>query len=243
MRQSKGAVSHSISSAIGGSRAAAIVLFVLYCCVLTYWFSSVVLLLSPGVVGLCVVLAWGSLKVSVNWIALGEVIVLLAKYGWQSPRIELIPGLWLSYVGILLFVFRAKYSAMHSALWFAIKALWTDHVFEIRKYSMRLLTGVVFTLIGGAGLIVIGFFLLTYSPFGGGGDAWVNWSLDRNEAMWPGASAVSILIGSVVLLREWNWRQINPIQAAIYLRADRIAWQYRELSRVVRLMLRDRNKK
>jgi hypothetical protein len=243
MKQRKGDPSQSISKAIGSGRAAAIVLFFLYGSVLTYWFSSVVQFLSPGVVGLCFVLAWGSLKVSVNWIALGEVIVLLAKYGWQTPRIELLPSLWLSYVGVLLFVFRAKYTAMHSALWFDIQALWTERVVAVRKYSIRLLYGIVYTLVCGAVMIAGAFLLLTYSPFGGAGDSWVDWSLARNEAMWPGASAVSILIASVVLLREWNWRQIRPNQAAIYLRADRIGWQYRELSRVVRLMLRDKNKK
>ena len=243
MRQKKGDSSQYTSRAIGSNRAAAIVLFFLYGCVLTYWFSSVVQLLSAGVIGLCFLLAWGSLKVSVNWITLGQVVVLLAKYGWQSPRIELIPSLWLSYVGIVLFVFRAKYTAIHSALWFDMQALWADEVIVVRKYSIRLLYGIVSTMVSGAGLILGGFVLLAYSPFGGGGDAWVDWSLARNEAMWPGASAVSILIGSVVLLREWNWRQNTPNQAAIYLRADRIGWQYRELSRVVRLMLRDKNKK
>ena len=243
MTKGKDTSSKSISRAISSSRAAAIILFFLYSCVLAYWFSSVVRMLSPELLIFCFALAWGSLKVNVNWIALGEVIVLLAKYGWQSPRIELIPSLWLCYVGVLLFIFRAKYTAIHSALWFDIQALWTDHVVVVRKYSIRLLFGIVYALVGGAGLIVAGFLLLTYSPFGGGGDAWVNWSLAKNEAMWPGASAVSILFGSVVLLREWNWRQISPSQAAIYLRADRIRWQYGELSRVVRLMLRDRNKK
>jgi hypothetical protein len=240
MRSDKREESKSISGAISYSRAAALVLFGLYFYVFTYWFANVIHMLTPGVVLLCFLLAWGSLKVSANWIILGEVAVLLATYGWQSPRIGLIPSLWLCYVGLLLFVFRAKYSSMHKALWFDIRALWTDQTIVAPKYTARLLLGIVYSLVSAAGLIAAGFSLLTYSPFGGGGEAWVNWSLAKNEAMWPGALLVSLLIGAVVLLREWNMRQMDPSQAALYVRADRMNWQYRELSRVVRLMLRDR---
>lgn len=240
MRPGKRVVSESISKAIRYSRAAAIVLFGLYVYVFTYWFANVIQTLTPGVLLLCFLLAWGSLKVSANWIVLGEVAVILATYGWQSPRIGLISSLWLCYVGLLLFVFRAKYASMHQALWFDIQALWTDQTIGAPKYSARLLLGIVYSLVCVAGLIVVGFSLLTYSPFGSGGDAWLNWSLAKNQAMWPGAFVVSLLIGAAVLLREWNMRQMEPQQAALYVRADRINWQYRELSRVARLISRDR---
>lgn len=243
MSSNKRELSKSTSTVLTFSRSAAITLFGLYCYVFTYWFANVIHTLTPGVLLLCLLLAWGSLKVSANWIILGEVAVLLSTYGWQSPRIGLIPSLWLSYVGLLLFVFRAKYSSMHRALWFDIQVLWTDQATGAPKYTARLLLGIIYSLVGVAGLIAVGFSLLTYSPFGSGGEAWVNWSLARNEAMWPGAFVVSLLIGAVVLLREWNMRYVDPGQAALYVRADRMNWQYRELSRVVKLMLRDRKNK
>ncbi|MCU0711841.1 MAG: hypothetical protein MUC43_07255 [Pirellula sp.] len=233
----------TMTSIINSNRAVAIVLFCLYSLFMTYWFSSVVQLLSPGLIVLCCVLAWGSLKVNANWIFLGEVIVLLAKYGWQSPRVELIPGLWLGYVGLMLFVFRAKYTSIHSALCRDVHRLATEERVVVRRLSIRFVFSVMYALLGGMALIVSGFLLLAYSPFGGAGNAWINWSLDSNEAMWPGASAISILIGAVVLVREWNWRRASRMQASVYLRADRIGWQYRELSRVVRLVLKEKNKK
>ena len=219
-------------------RLASLLLFSLYSFLLTYWFSSVVDLITPGVVMLCLLLAWGSLKVNANWIALGEFVVLAAKFGVQSPRIELLAGLWLSYVGIVVFAFRSQYSSLLKQLLPALPG----GVKNIHHPEGKRLIDCVFAIsknaIGTLLIVVIGCVLLMYSPFGEKREEWIAWTLQRSDGGWSGVTLVVILLGLVIVLREWNWRRISPGQASLYLRTDRVRWQYQELSRVVRTMLK-----
>lgn len=231
-----------LAGRIQSNRGMAILLFCFYCSVLTFWFSNVVELIRPGVIIFCCLLAWGSLKVNANWIFIGEVIVLLAKHGWESPNVDLVPSLWLGYLGIMLFILRARYQSIHTELCRTAQLYLSEKQDAFQKLSIQILLQLSLSLLFGLVFVGMGYLLLAYSPFGGAGNTWVDWSLSRNEAMWPGASVVSILVGAVVLLREWNWRRMSSSQASVYLRADRMSWQYRDLSRIVKLMQRDKSK-
>lgn len=241
-RRGGGESSKNLEQTILHSRLAAMFLFLAYGFFFTYWFSSVVQLITPGLILLCFALAWGSLRVSGNWILIGESVVLVAKFGWQEPRIELFPSLWLCYIGLLLFVFRTRYASFHTGIMHAMQFKTSEQSAGTSRPFLGMILSISYVLVGVVTAIVVSFFVLMYSPFGSGRELWINWSLAKREVMWPGSSAVLLIVGIALILRELNWRRITKQQAAIYVRADRIGWQYRELARVVKLMLKEDKK-
>ncbi|XZE20480.1 hypothetical protein SH449x_000353 [Pirellulaceae bacterium SH449] len=223
-------------------RSLTLILYVMYALVVTYWFSSVVGVTNLSSVLLCFLLALGSLKVSVNWTVLGVFVVFVARYDWQAPRIDLVPGLWLGYLGLLVCGFRAYYSDFHNRLRRIAHCVRTSKLVDGRKQLFLLVLRVLLGLSSAMLVLVAGVILLMYSPYGDRREAWLDSSLARKEVMWPGATALVLLLAGFIVLREWSWRQKNAGQAAVFLRSDRLNWQYRDLIRVVKIQNRDNGK-
>lgn len=224
-------------------RSLVLILYVTYASMVTFWFASVVEETSLSLVSLCFLLALGSLKVSVNWTVLGVFVVFVAKYDWQSPRINLVPSLWLGYLGLVVCGFRAYYSDFHNRLRLIANCLRTSELLDGRKQMLKLVLRVTLGLSSAMLILVAGVVLLMYSPYGDRREAWLESSLARKEVMWPGATALVLLLTGFIVLREWSWRQKNARQAAVFLRSDRLNWQYRDLIRVVKIQNRDIGKK
>jgi hypothetical protein len=224
-------------------RSLTLILYVTYASIVTFWFSSVVEVTSLSLVLLCFLLALGSLKVSVNWTVLGVFVVFVAKYDWQAPRINLASSLWLSYLGLVVCGFRAYYTYFHNRLRLIANCVRTSELSDGRKQVLKLILRVTLGLSSAMLVLLAGVILLMYSPYGDRREAWLDSSLARQEVMWPGATGLVVLLTGFIVLREWCWRQKNTRQAAVFLRSDRLNWQYQDLIRVVKIQDRDNGKK
>lgn len=65
---------------------------------------------------------------------------------------------------------------------------------------------------------------------------WFNWSTENDFIFWPGPTLLLIIFAGWILLREYQWKQLSPRQASLFLRSVFFTAHYSDL----RLLLRKR---
>ncbi len=73
-------------------------------------------------------------------------------------------------------------------------------------------------------------------------EKWWELSAQNGLLFWPGPTIVLIAVGGILLLGIWDWRQIEPSQARLYMRSLLVKSHYRELRDVAILRLRRKRK-
>ena len=86
-----------------------------------------------------------------------------------------------------------------------------------------------FWVLHGTLIVLFAVFLLTKVPVGRQYDSWLQWSLQNDQAVWPGALLMVLMIALLVVVRENAWRQLESSQARLYLRSIQLIANYRDL--------------
>ena len=93
--------------------------------------------------------------------------------------------------------------------------------FVLGRVALSMLKMVVIVVVAGS--------LLSRLPIGSQSESWLEWSRQNGQAVWPGALLLVLMLASLVLAREFAWRQLGPSQASLYLRSVQLIANYRDL--------------
>ncbi len=69
---------------------------------------------------------------------------------------------------------------------------------------------------------------------------WFNWSTDNDFIFWPGPTLLLVIFAGWILLREYQWKQLSPRQASLFLRSVFFTAHYSDLRLLLRKKLQYR---
>jgi hypothetical protein len=209
--------------------------FVIYVVFLYLWIAYMFPAQGTIVFLFVALIAWTSLKVNPNWLVIGSAGLLVARYGFFQSELSFWGTMVFTLASTILFWWRSRMEVVIDKIEQAICLIRNEESVTWNTFSQDCVRNLLLKGLWMLVLVATSVLLLVNSPFGGGYDRWMKWTMDQRQVLWPGATLIVLILGAAIVLNEWSKRQINSMQARLWLRSDRIRLHYKDLMRVMRV--------
>jgi hypothetical protein len=188
--------------------------------------------LGTAAVPLAFLIAWLTMRVEAVWTLVSLATLLAIGIGFRNPNVTLGTSVTLALLGLALFSVRNLAESLMRAL--GGRTVSDENSILLSRVLVRWFLDIGMTITLVAICVFIAVVLLAWSPYGSGQNFWFQWTLDNKQAFWPGGTLIVVLLAFGVVTNELRWRRKTREQARLYVRAERVRWQFLDLAAIAK---------